>query len=198
MKVSYKVISELYHKMDYKFYDNGNYNVNLFGIRSTDDLVDEFNDVLGIAYRDDFGNPVCLTVHGTTKPGLYYLKNKMGNSQGTAILMQGYYSKCWRIGEHQGYKALVQNSELAFRVWRDNNSDGKLDMDSTVYTNVTGLNMHTTSFINEKDRVGAYSAGCQVRQRHEDHQIAMFIISRSAAIYGNSFSYALFTDDMLK
>jgi hypothetical protein len=193
MKISYNKVKSMYAEKGWKFYDSGAFNVNLFGIRNGYDVVDEFNDILGIAYVDDFGNEVVVTHKGTTKPGLYYLKNKLGGNNGTAILIPGYYSKCWKIGEHKGYQALVQNG-MPFKVWRDNNSDGKFDIGGTVYTDVTGLNRHTTSFLTEKTKVGPYSAGCQVDQDDEDHLVDMAICSKSARLYGNSFSYALFDE----
>jgi len=190
--MTYDQVKELYKQNGYKFYDSGKHNVNLFGIRNGYDTVDEFNDVLGIAYRDDNNKPVVIEHKGTTKPGLYYLKNKLGNKNGTAILIPGYYPKCWTIGKHSGkYEALVQNGNV-FNVWRDNDSDGKFDIGGRIYTDVGGLNMHTTSFVNYNAKVGAYSAGCQVRQYSKQHLEVMEIIKKSAQLYGNVFSYALF------
>lgn len=191
MKFTYNDIKELYRKNGFKFYESGRYNVNLWGFRSGYDVVDEFNDILGIAYKDDFGNEVVIQHKATTKPGLYYLKNKIGGAGGTAILLPGYYPSCWKMGDHKGYEALVQNG-MPFKVWRDNNSNGKLDIGGKVYTNVTGLNRHTTSFLTEKEKVGPYSAGCMVDRDDEDHLVDMAICSKSASLWGNSFSYALF------
>ncbi len=164
--------------------------MNLFGIRSKSTLVDQFDDVLGIAFRDDFGNGIVLEHRGTTKPGLYWLREKMGNHQGTFILAPGQYPRCWKIAEHKGYEALVQVGS-PFRGWRDANKDGKLDPNGNIHRDVTGLNMHTTSFKSDVEVVGAYSAGCQVRQRADDHIVVMSILKRSAELYGNSFSYTL-------
>lgn len=187
----YSEVKTLYQVHGYRFYDSGKFNVNLFGIRNGYDTVDLFNDILGIAYRDEMGNPVVIESKGTTKPGLHYLASKMGSANGTAILQLGQYVKCWQRGLHKGYDALIQKG-MPFRVWRDADQDGKLDPDGPTYTDVTGLNMHTTSFLYDIDRVGAYSAGCQVRQRDEDHIQVMQIIGRAADLYGNSFSYTLF------
>lgn len=186
----YSEVKALFETLGHRFYDKGAYNVNLFGIRSGYDQVDEFNDVLGIAFRDDQDNPIVIEHRGTTKPGLYWLKQKMCNANGTAILQPGQYPSCWMIGKHKGYEALVQKG-MPFHVWRDQDEDGQLDAEGRTYKDVTGLNMHTTSFINDIDKVGAYSAGCQVRQHHEDHQTVMGILKRSAERYGNSFTYTL-------
>lgn len=180
----------LFESLGHKFYDHGAYNVNLFGIRSKSNLVDQFDDILGIAFRDDFGNPIVLEHRGTTKPGLYWLRDKMGNENGTFILAPGQYRRCWKIGDHKGYEALVQEGS-PFTGWRDGDQNGKIDPEGKLHQDVTGLNMHTTSFKNDVELVGAYSAGCQVRQKPEDHRMVIEILKRSAELYGNSFSYTL-------
>ena len=177
--------------MNYPFYE-GFYNVNIFGFRNPALTVDEFNDIIGIAYNDAFGRAVCLIYEGTTKAGLYYLKNKLGNSKGTFILKEGYFKSCWAAGLHSGkYPALVQKGN-PFIGYRDNDSDGQLDLEGETFTDVTGLNFHTTSFINNKEKVGAYSAGCQVIKDDKDFLSCKAVIDRSLELYGKSISYALF------
>jgi len=101
----------------------------------------------------------------------------MGNINGTAILIPDFYSACWVVGKHNGkYEALVQYKE-PFRVWRDNDQDGQFDYHGVEYRDVTGLNMHTESLVNETEKVGAYSAGCQVRQFDRDHFMFMELVS---------------------
>lgn len=189
--INYTNIKELYNKMGYPFYE-GFYNVNVFGFRNPKLTVDEFNDIIGIAYQDAFGRGVCLIYEGTTKAGLYYLKNKLGNSKGTFILQEGYFKSCWKSGMHSGkYPALVQKG-APFTGYRDDDSDGQLDLDGQIYNDVTGLNFHTTSFINNIDKVGAYSAGCQVIKDDKDFLSCKAVIDRSIDTYGDSISYALF------
>lgn len=191
----YSEIKAVFECLGHRFYDRGAYNVNLFGIRHLD-RVDEFNDVLGIALRDDFGNPICLEHKGTTDPGSYWLRKQTGNANGTFILAPGQYPGCWHVGLHKGHEALIQKG-APFRGWRDNDQDGQLDPDGRIYEDVTGLNMHTTSYLNEIMHVGAYSAGCQVRQKDEDHVMVMEILKRSLDLYGNSFTYTLIDQNQL-
>ncbi|MCK5137798.1 MAG: hypothetical protein KAR19_18575 [Bacteroidales bacterium] len=191
MNLDYNKLQDNILSKGFAFFDDGTYNLNIFGIRSSDVQVDEFNDYIGIAYRDDFNNPCLKLFKATTKPGLYWLKNKLGNIKGTAILSPGQYRGCWSLGYHKSYQALVQKGMGNFQVWRDNDSDGDLDMEGQVFNDVRGLNLHTTSFKNDIDQVGAYSAGCQVIQDDLDFQIFLSIILRSANIYGNTFSYTL-------
>lgn len=193
MNLTYDTVGKLYADKGYRFYDTGKLNVNLFGIRK-DLTVDIFNDIIGIAYRDEKNNPQLKAFVGTTEPGLYYLKNKLGNVKGTFILMPGYYSKCWKVGKHKGeYEALVQSAPGVFKGWRDSDADGKLDMTGDIYTDVAGLNCHTTSHLRgSAQKVGAYSASCQVLQYTKDHLELMGIVKKSKDIYGDLFSYALF------
>jgi hypothetical protein len=189
--MTYKEVQRIFEVHHHVFFDDGEYNVNLFGIRKGYQVVDEFNDILGVAFRDENGNPVVIEHRATTKPGYYWLKKKLGNINGTAILVPDQYPLCWQLGEHSGYEALVQRGR-PFHVWRDIDADGEFDVCGQVYKDVTGLNMHTTSWINEVDMVGAYSAGCQVRQYKADHIELMEVLRKSEDLYGNAFSYTLF------
>lgn len=190
--ITYSDIESEYKEMGYKFFTPA-YALNLFGIRMDLKTVDQFNDILGVAWTDEFGGQHVMCHKGTTKPGLYWLKNKKGNVNGTAILQPGQYLNCWAIGKHNGkYDALRQYGK-PFRVWRDNDGDGELDMSGKTYGDVSGLNMHTTSFKNEVQRVGAYSAGCQVRQDQWDHKLVMALIFKAYSVWKNQiFSYTLF------
>lgn len=193
MNLTYDSVKKMYADHGYRFYDQGKLNVNIFGIRK-DTTVDLFNDIIGIAYRDENNNPQLKAYVGTTDPGTYWLKEKLGGVKGTFILSPGYYKKCWIIGKHKGaYEALRQAGPGIFRGWRDNDSDNALDMSGDIHTDVQGLNLHTTSHLRGKaEKVGAYSAACQVLKYTADHLELMGIVKKSQALYGEFFSYALF------
>lgn len=182
-----------YTKKRYPFYDSGKFNINLFGIRDSSNIVDEFNDILGVCYIDDFGRTNVIAVRGTTKPGAYWLGGKMGNEKGTFILKEGFYPKCFKKGKHRGeYDCLVQADSNIFVGYRDFDKDNLIDYEGELHTDVTGLNFHTTSFLNNKEKVGAYSAGCQVAQDDKDFLTILSIVYKSMEIYGDRISYALF------
>jgi hypothetical protein len=192
--LDFSTLFKAYNKMGYKFYDSGRFNVNLFGIRDSEKTDDGFNGILGVAYIDSFGRPVVIAVNGTTKPGAYWLGEKhIGNKNGTFVLKEGYYKSCFKMGLHNGkYECLVQAKSDVFEGYRDRNKNGVIDYEGKLYKDVTGLNFHTTSFINDKEKVGAYSAGCQVVQDDKDHLTIMPIVKKSIEIYGTGISYALF------
>lgn len=195
-KIDYDFIQSMYNAKSYKFYNSGQYDINIFGIRNKDMDVNEFNDLIGVAYLDEFLNKQCLVFQGTTKPGLTYLKDKLGNPLGTGILCEGQYKKCWTIsihnaGKEHAHEAYRQASDGVFKVWRDKNSDGKLDYSGTIYTDVQGLNGHTTREF-DINAVSGFSAACQVIQDDKEHQIWLSVGKRSAELYGNLFTYTLF------
>lgn len=192
MNHTYQDIKSLYDRNGYPFESDPFY-VNLFGIRSKQMTVDLFNDIIGLAYKDDFDNAICLVFRASTKPGLYWLKNKLGNINGTFILKDGFHQNAFKKGQHSGrYDALVQAAYGNLPGWRDNDADGELDMDGKIYHDVTGLNLHTTSFINEIEKVGAYSAGCQVVADDKDFEVVRALAYKSMDIYKDQIDYALF------
>ena len=191
MDITYKTIKELSELNNYPFF-TGKYDVNIFGLRNQTKVVNLFNDIIGIAYQDENLNPCIKFYHGTTKPGLKYLGKNLMNSQGTFILAPGFYKKCWIIGTHQNkYKALIQNGS-PFIGYRDSNKNNNLDLEGKLYTNVAGLNLHTTSFLTDTQKVNSWSAGCQVIQDDKDYLEFFEIIEKASELYGNTFSYKLF------
>jgi hypothetical protein len=197
--MNYFEIKSLYAAKGFPFYESGKYNINLYGRRNKDlTTINKFNDVLGVAYVDGFGKAQCLEFEGTTKPGLSWLGDKVGNPKGTFILMPGNHKKAWMIGLHHvgqpnQYEAFVQRTDGVFRGWRDGDKDGKFDFDGPIYTDVRGLNGHRAG-INETDNVGLYSAACQVVADDKEHSIWLSIGKRCAELYGNAFDYTLFQD----
>lgn len=197
--MNYDQIKALYAARGYVF-NTGLFQVNLFGRRNKDlETVDLFNDVLGVAYLDSFGNRQCLEFAGTTKPGLTSLSGKPMNSNGTFILAPGQHLNAWKCGFHhendpaKRYEAYQQAGPGVFRGWRDADQDGKFDFGGKIYTDVSGLNGHRAG-INDTLRVGPYSYACQVVQDDKEHLIWLAVGKRSAELYGNLFHYTLFQE----
>tara|TARA_B100000683_G_C12229678_1_gene448549 strand:+ start:279 stop:521 length:243 start_codon:yes stop_codon:yes gene_type:complete len=70
MQIDYAKLQAVYAAKGYRFFVN----LNLFGIRNASAQVDEFNDWMGVAFRDEWLNPRLLLFKASTKPGIYYLK----------------------------------------------------------------------------------------------------------------------------
>lgn len=156
--------------LGHQVFTSGDYNLNLFGIRSSDNTAGTFNDLLGCAYKVD-GQWHVRYWAATTDPGLYYRENPM-NVKGTAILCPGQYRSAYVIAKHKSsYDALCQRTGGdPVTVWRDANRDDVLDYEGPTDTGFFGINLHASSsnpYGETRDRdddaaVGKWSAGCQV------------------------------------
>jgi len=195
IKPNYDAMKLIYGNLGYSF-DERKEAVNLFGVRSKDLLVDQFNDLLGVCYIDYFDNPQCLVFPGTTKPGLHYLKTELGNEAGTFILAPGYHKDCWTSGLHNGHPSYTQSGPNVFKGYRDSNSDGKLDMSGKIYSDSTGVDGHTTRYdILVNNVVDRFSAGCQVCWFDKHHALWYNLGLRTFELYKiNKISYTLFQE----
>lgn len=190
--VTVEKVIDAYHRCGYPLYINGDYNLNIFGIRDNEEVADEFNDLICLLYKVD-GKWVLKKYPATTDPGLYYRK-KLLNPNGTAILQDGYYKSTWQLGLHRGkYTALVQRRPV--KLWRDGNRDNKLDRKGKTYEELAGINIHHAALNGTAaSNIGSHSAGCQVIATITDWDEFIGIVLKSAKIYGKTFSYALFTE----
>lgn len=164
------------------------YDLNIVGIRTSDDNVNQFNDLLCVLYCDeDFIN--LFAFPATTDPGWYWRENPM-NVDGTAILKEGQYRGAYQIGKHKEYPALQQKRPMV--VYRDSNRDKMLDLDpGTEEEGVFGINIHRASSHRASDIVDKWSAGCQVFQDPIHFDFFMNLCRKSADKFGNSFTYTL-------
>ena len=179
----------------YAFFDLGDYNLNVFGVRRENRNSDQFDDFLGAAYRDSGGRWRIKIWPATTDPGRYWLMQPQ-NPAGTAILVPGQYRQAYAVGKHQGkYTALCQRRPV--RVWRDNNLDAVIDYGprgAAMESGIFGINLHRTNPYGESYLVGQWSAGCQVFKRASDFDALMRLIRISSRSFGQQFSYTLFTE----
>jgi hypothetical protein len=185
-------IKEVFKSMGYAFFEKGDFNLNIIGIRNMNDRdANTFNDELHLIYNEN-GQEVHKVYEFTTDPGLSY-RTKPMNAKGCAILVPGQYRSAYAIGMHKGYKALVQKKNL--KVYRDGNKDRKLDFDTMTIEegNSFGINIHKAEKIPEN--VNTWSAGCQVFKKSADFAEFIKICEKSAKLYGDSFTYTLITTD---
>lgn len=189
--LSYEAVKQICRAKGYNFFENGDFNVNLIGIRNMRDVqANTFNDLFCIAFKKN-GEQILLQYPCTTDPGTYYRLNP-ANVQGTAILPAGQYFGLWKVGLHQGkYQALVQR--LPTVVIRDNNRDPNLDLNArTGVREFIGLNCHRATASGTSKQVDKWSAGCQVLANSDDFAQLMKLVKYAANKYGNGFTYTLF------
>lgn len=184
------------NKKNYSFFNNGDYNLNIIGIRNLENgnIQDNtFNDFICIIYK--INNKWFKDIYEiTTDPGIKSLK-EFDNEKGCAILVPYQYKGCWKIGLHKGkYKALVQNKPIL--VYRDNNKDNKLDFNiNSIDSGIFGINIHHAG--SNSNLVDNWSAGCQVFKKINDFNKFINLCDIAKSKYGNSFTYTLITSNDL-
>ena len=178
----------------YKYFKDGDYNLNIIGIRSKESKTNTnvFDDVIVVIWKK--GTDKYIEVFPcTTDPGLYYLKNNLSD-KGCAILKPNQYRSTWKIGLHQGkYKALCQYKPVT--VYRDSDKDNELDYVNE-QTGMFGINIHKAG--NESTQVHNWSAGCQVFARVIDYNKFIDLVHCASKQYGDIFTYTLLNEEDLK
>ena len=184
-----KILQEIKDK-GHDVFTQGDYNLNLVGVRNKQAKPNKFDDSLFVVFKID-GKWTELKFPITTDPGFYYLENPM-RVEGAAILVAGQYRGVWILDLHRGrYKALCQRNGKV-KVYRDNNLDRTHDHDeASIQEGYFGINIHRASSNREHEDVNKYSAGCQVFADHKDFDLFIKLCEISASKFGNSFTYTL-------
>jgi hypothetical protein len=172
----------------YAFFENGDYNINIIGIRNSDTgnkVTNVFDDLLTVSYK------IGEVWHfkkwaATTDPGTKGVK-EFHNAQGVARLVPGQYRGSHAIGLHQGkYEALKQAKPV--KVYRDANKDMTYDT-KLITEGIYGINIHKAGA--DSTYVENWSEGCQVFKKSADFDEFMALVKKAATLHGNSFTYTL-------
>jgi hypothetical protein len=166
-------------KLGHAYFENGDYNVNIIGIRNSSTgkrVTNLFDDWMTIAYKEN----------GVWK--FHIWPCTVDNGAGSGRLVEGQYRGSFTLGLHQGkYEALKQCKPL--RVYRDwNLKDGTYD-ESKIYTDVAGLNIHMAGV--DSQQVNNWSEACQVFKRSADYHVFMPIVKKAVPLHGKLFTYTL-------
>ena len=178
----------------YRWFENGDYNVNIVGVRNSDTngrVTNKFDDKITITYKLD-GEWNFHIYNCTTDPGDDWVDNPM-MEKGVAILKPGQYPKSHKIRLHGGkYTALGQQNNV--KVYRDANKDGVYDYDeSTVDEGLFGINIHRATSLSGKTStyIDKWSAGCQVIASNDDWHEFLGICEKARDTWSNNFTYTL-------
>ena len=198
-KVMNADIPSIIRHKGHAFFTNGLYNLNIIGVRKDNNkkVTNLYDDILLVMYKTTRGWQKKL-YNITTEPGEYYMRKKLLNQKGTAILVPGQYRSTWEIGKHNGkYKALVQCKPV--KVYRDGNKDMIYDMyPETINDGLFGINIHRSNESYTRKTIDMYSAGCQVFSNPDDFQSFLSLCDEQAKRYGNKFTYTLIDEKDLK
>ena len=178
----------------YKWFENGDYNLNIVGVRNSETLnkvTNKFDDHITVSYKIE-GEWQFHCFYCTTDPGTHWVENVM-NDKGVAILKPGQYRSSHKLRLHGGkYLALGQQNPLT--VYRDNNRDDKYDLDeSKTDTGIFGINIHrATKYEGKKStNIDKWSAGCQVIASNDDWHEFLDICQQAREVWSNNFTYTL-------
>ena len=175
----------------YAFFESGDYNLNIIGVRNDSGKADTFDDNLNVIYRVD-GKWIVDAYAATTEPGTSILQRPI-EKNGTAILMPNQYRGAYKIDTHGGkrkYKAVCQRN-APVQVWRDDNRDRNPDYKGAIYKGMFGINIHRQWGSDDREYTGGVSAGCQVFQSSKDFYEFMETCQVAADDWGNKFTYTL-------
>ena len=172
----------------YKYFENGDYNMNVIGIRNSGTgkkVTDLFDDWLTLSFKID-GVWQFYIWNATTDPGKAPML-KGNNGTGTARVVPGQYPGSHMIRLHQGkYEALGQKANI--NVYRDANKDEVYD-ESKITEGIYGINIHKAGA--DSNIISTWSEGCQVFKRVKDFDVFMKLCKQAAKLHGNSFTYTL-------
>ncbi len=188
-------IKKVFKKKNYAFFESGNYNLNIVGIRNESGSSKNFDDNIIVLYKNK-SSWVVESYLVTTEPGPKILKTPLKSVQekGTAILVPGQYRSVYKIDWHgskdRGHIALCQRAGKV-KVWRDNNRDIKPDYHGAEDEGWYGINIHKHRGSVNRVSVGGVSAGCQVFQSNKEFSSFMKTCNLSKDSWGNSFTYTL-------
>ena len=185
----------------YKWFENGDYNLNIVGIRNNETkgkVTNAFDDCITLSYKKD-GEWKFHCYECTTDPGTHWVDHPMLEI-GVAILKPGQYRSSHKIRLHGGkYTALGQQNPVT--VYRDKNRDDKYDLDeSSTTTGLFGINIHrATKWAGKKStNVGKWSAGCQVIAANDDWTEFLGICETARDVWSNNFTYTLIESNDIK
>ena len=194
-KYSIEQIKRAMASRNYKFFEKGQYNVNIIGIRNSETenkVTNRFDDLITLSYKDEDDNWQYHEFDCTTDPGTHWTENPM-LEKGVAILVPGQYPKSHKIRKHQGrYEALGQQNPVS--VYRDHNRDDVYNLNTeNIDTGLFGINIHrATKYAGKKStQVDKWSAGCQVIASNDDWTKFMKICRKARDMWSNNFTYTL-------
>ena len=195
MKYNREIIKRTLETIGHKYFETGEYNVNIVGIRNSETankVTNRFDDTITISFKID-GEWQYHEMDCTTDPGTHWVENCINDKKGVAILKPGQYPKSHKIRKHAGkYEALGQQNNVT--VYRDNNRDDLYNLNSeNTDTGLFGINIHraTSKAGKTSTQVDKWSAGCQVIASNEDWTKFMKIMRKARATWSNNFTYTL-------
>lgn len=182
---------------NFAIFTHGDYNVNLVALRSpqpndaTPQSENTYNDRFFCVFKKG-GQWISRTWNCTADPGIHFQRFPMNPRGCGALYAPQQVRGGYRLGLHRGKsKALVQSpTGNQVRVYRDDDRSGVFDFDSSTVEVGFGFNIHKGPST-EATGVDRASAGCVVFRKSREFATLIKICTKSAAQYGNSFTFTV-------
>ena len=143
-------LKEVFNKKGYKFFENGNYNLNIIGVRCENTIPNSFDDFLMCVYKVN-NEWVCKDYTITTDAGLYWLENPMVSEKGCALLVPNQYRGVYKLDKHKGeYTALCQRNGKV-DVYRDNDVSIAIWANHLLRANITTMQKITKTLMEDQN-----------------------------------------------
>lgn len=188
-------IKRVFARKKYKFFENGDYNLNIILVRKDDVFTDKFTDLLLLVYKEK-GQFVIKEFNATTKAGRYGVQNPItvNGITGVAVLKEGQYLGAYQFVNSSAnkWKAPYFKQIKPITVYRDADKDGFIDRVKE-QTGIFGIQGHQMGAGNV---IYNWSIGCWGTPLKQWRQITA-IAQKSAAIYGDKFTITLISQNEL-
>jgi hypothetical protein len=195
---------EALRKKGYAFFEAGDYNLNIIGVRNKQIFDNKFSDRLILLYKVNgiwrTLETAWTTLAGTAGKGgeqnpLTAQETGTGVS-GTAVIIPNQYRRVYKFVDNYflwlSYPYFAQVNNMQY--WRDNDKNGKITK-GKIYSGNYATNLHRMSNNNEprtviNDMFVAWSQGCNGSPEPEYKKI-LPIVRESVKRYGDIFTYTL-------
>ena len=193
--MTYQELKAIVEKKGYFFFDEGKYNLNLIGERTSLIYDDHFHDIFHCAYKDNNGTEQVLNLPFSTLPGSYWLAHPptVEGVTGCAVIQPEQYRGVYKfVDDYNGWLNYPYLYQVGFMdYWRDNGKSNNVDEMVPANNRIYLTNMHrgsnpgVTGYTNYN-----WSEGCQIMEEPYWKQV-LPLLRLSIPIWGNLFTYTL-------
>jgi hypothetical protein len=192
--MTYQELKSIVANKGYKFFDDGNYNINIIFERTSLIYTDFFKDNCYIAYKVD-GEEKVLELPCSTVPGIYWVEHPVtvDGVTGVAIIKEGQYLSCYRFIDDYvtwlNYPFFNQIGQMSY--YRDKNLDNILDEVQEQDNKKYSTNFHRGSNVGVTGQHNwNWSMGCVVMEEPYFKQV-IELTRESVKVWGNIFSITI-------
>lgn len=174
----------------YVFFERGDFNLNIIGVREDDRFDNAYSDTLLVVYKEQAKWQV-MRMPWTTMPGTFggvLSPITVYGITGTAVLKEGQYRGAYQFIDnwHNFHRSPCFWQVKPVVVYRDGNRDFEFDRSMPQQEGLFGINLHRM----EGKMVNNWSLGCQGTNWSHFSKL-VDLVRRAAKLYGNRLTYTL-------